>query len=588
MTTKKFLFILLCLCLILSAVACKKTTQPPEENNSETTDGYEEAYSDIISQYTDLLTAKYNGKGLPELNTDGMDERESKIAEAIHGIVSAHKTTKDMGYGYKDLDGNGIPELMLMNKSSYVYAIFTLSDENPILLDSSYGKNIFLTASRNRFFTSRSTETDNIEEATRYTLRVDGDKIAYDSVYGAVYDKEKKEIIEYFQIVDGERVLIDEKTYDNLFCEYQQARDIAYGNISQKLEAPRIHLPLSNNDTNKNLPTADFSDYAAIRETYQSISTCVDDFKIQKWMAGDYDNLFAFSSDTDFDYYNKLLYATHHGNDNPGYDEIDLNGDGQDELVIMNEDYSIKAIFTQKNGTPVLLDAFGFETCWLDDQGFIHVDDREYYEIEYRLYEFTKEGDYNFIYSLFLAKNGSRYLIKDGKTELITFEKSLELYNNDYCRYSEPFTPNEQTRNVSALTYTPLTQTTDDLVKASIDKTWDKFGDLEKTTGKYFASSHTYVTFENATDTQMDVNFKYVFTFLYPDPNDEHKYLDSSTESYLKITVRKENGEFVFNESGVKGKFEFGNSRLWIIFEESSDQRFPKGAYCFSEYSDKK
>ncbi len=79
----------------------------------------------------------------------------------------------------------------------------------------------------------------------------------------------------------------------------------------------------------------------------------------------------------------------------------------------------------------------------------------------------------------------------------------------------------------------------------------------------------------------MDVNFKYAFTFLYPDPNRDQYLLDDTTESSLKITAREENGVFVFDESGVKGRFEFGSKYLWIIIEESNDQRFPVGYHCY-------
>ena len=47
----------------------------------------------------------------------------------------------------------------------------------------------------------------------------------------------------------------------------------------------------------------------------------------------------------------------------------------------MDEDYRIKALFTQKKGVPVLLGAFGYETCWLDEEGYIHVDREDHYEL---------------------------------------------------------------------------------------------------------------------------------------------------------------------------------------------------------------
>ena len=419
-----------------------------------------------------------------------------------------------------------------------------------------------------------------------YTSRVDGDKMTYDAIYGQVYNQEKKEILEYFQMVDDQRTIIDKETFDELYREYRQIVGTTNYNDTVKLSAPYIHFPLTDTFANKNLPVADFSSYAAIRETYKAISTCVEDFNISKWAQGEYDNLFSFPNDISFEYYNQLLYTAHYNGHSMGYDEIDLNGDGQDELVLMNEDYSINAIFTQKNGVPVMLDAFPKATGWLDDQGLLHIDRIDYYELEYSLYEFTKEGDYNLVYSILLAENGNRYLTKDGKTEKITFEESLTLYYDEYrsC-YTEPFAPNEHTHAVSDLTYTPLTPATEDPMKAAVNKTWHKNASLDKTSGKEWgAYSNTYVTFENLADTGMAVHFKYVYTFLYPDPERENYLLEDTTESLLDVTAHTENGVLVFDENGIKGRLEFGQKYLWVIIEESTDERFPAGAYCYGEY----
>ena len=232
----------------------------------------------------------------------------------------------------------------------------------------------------------------------------------------------------------------------------------------------------------------------------------------------------------------------------------------------------------------MLLDAFADETCWLDDQGFIHVDREDYYELEYSVYELTKSGEYNFVYSILAAGNGNRYLTKDGKTEQIPFEESLDLYYDDYCRYPEYVKPYEQTRNVSLLNYTPLVKASDDFVQNAVGKTWHRYAHLEKTTGKEMAHSNTYVTFENVTDAQMDVNFKCAFTYYYPDPDKDNYLLDDTTETFLKVTAKAKDGAYLFDENGVKGRIEFGSKYLWIIIEESTDERFPVGAQCYEDY----
>ena len=517
---KRFLSLFLSVLLLFSMVGCSifqdksPTTNEPEKEES--VKGYEEQkklYDDIIVHYTTLLTLKHNGEELPTPNTANMSQREAAIYEALYGIVNGYKNAQSvetLGYGYKDFDENGTPELVILTQYTSIRAIFTISNGEPVLLESNYDAgSSFVFGTKNRFFMARNTVNNNIQEVIFYTCRVEGDKMVYDAIYGKVYDQSEKKILDIFQITDDNRVSISEDDFNELYREHKKTSVLGYSTTA-KLLAPRMYFPLKDNFSGENLPVADFSSYSAILETYTKISTCLDKFESQKWQMGEYDNLFSFPNDLSFEYYIRLLYAAYHGAYGVGYDKIDLNGDGADELVLMNDDYRIKAIFTQKGGVPVLLDAFAYETCWLDDKGFIHVDNEQYDELEYSLYEFASDGKYKLIYSILATENG-RYLIKDGKTEKITFEKSLELYYDDYCRYSEPFTPYEQTRNVSALTYTSLASSAEDVITAAIGQTWHKYADLKKTSDKEFARSNTYISFENITDTQVTISLKYVF-----------------------------------------------------------------------------
>ena len=579
---KRILCILLAVILLLPAlVACGPSMDDYEKQKA--------AYHDVIEQYTALLTAKQNGEELPTPNTAGMSEGEAAIAIALHGIVADQnaETLADLGYGFKDMDGNGTPELILLSRYTSIRAVFTLAKHKPVLLEANYGKGTaFLFAPKNRFFMKRNTVTDSIEEGLLYTCHVDGEKMVYDAIYGAVYDQEKKEVLERFQMVDGQRTPIDKETYNELDREYRKTLGTDYGH-TVKLFSPYIHYPLGEKVSTENLPVADFSSYEAIRETYKAISTCLEGRLVgNDWLKGAYDDLFSYPDDFSFEYYTQLLYAAYNNAYYEGYDEIDLNGDGKDELVILNEDYTIKAIFTMKKGTPVMLDAFANEVCWLDEEGMIHVDRTDYYELEYSLYEFTKEGDYNLVYSILVAENGNRYLTKDGKTEIISFEDSLTLYYDEYRPfYTEPFGAEEYNRSVSGLTYTPLTPYTEDPMKTAVTKMWRKSATLDKTSGEeYGAYSNTYVTFENATDTGMDVHVKYAYTVLYPDPDREYHSLEKTTESYLDFTAREENGVFAFEADGIKGHLEFRNKNTWLVIEESSDKRFPVGYHRLWEY----
>ena len=57
-----------------------------------------------------------------------------------------------------------------------------------------------------------------------------------------------------------------------------------------------------------------------------------------------------------------------------GYAKKDLNGDGIEELVLLNLDYTIVAIFSMKDGRPTLLQRFWKRhSGWIDENGYIHV-----------------------------------------------------------------------------------------------------------------------------------------------------------------------------------------------------------------------
>ncbi len=571
---KKFSALLVCLVLLTSAVGCTFIPQSA-------TDDPEAMYKDVISEYTALLTAQSKGEELPEPKTVGMSERKAAISEALYGIVDGITDANTMGYGFKDMDGNGIPELIILSKYYTVYAVLSFSKNAPILLQACCEKGIYMNfATRNRFFMKHRTENDNIVEVTNYTIRVSGDKIVYDSVFGQTYDKTEKKT-ESFQIIDGNRTPIDKETFEDLSYEHLRTVLPAYSDTSRLL-APKVYLPLQNKLVAGNA-LADFSSYASIRETYKKIASRVGQFDSAKWVKGEYDDLFVFPSYLDFEYYNRLLPTLYC--DHIGYDELDLNGDGADELVLMDEAYRIKAIFTEKNGVPVLVDAFADETCWIDGEGFIHVDNEQHYYLEYYLYEFTAEGKLDLIYSVQLAENSNRYLLRDGKTERITFEESMEIYHDDYCRYPTSVQPNEYTRSVTELTYTPLVEETEDLTELAADKTWHHYANLEDISDKDWERSNKYLTFEKGSGDQMTVNIKDVFIYSYPDPDREYYMLDEITESFLNITGSEENGVLTFFESGIKGRIEFGNEHIWLIITESSDERFPVGFHCFKEYT---
>lgn len=78
--------------------------------------------------------------------------------------------------------------------------------------------------------------------------------------------------------------------------------------------------------------------------------------------------------------YNTLSYylASNHSESNYkqslGYAMKDLNGDGINELVLINDSYVVGAIFSMVNGKPILLDSYiPRGSCWIDADGQLHI-----------------------------------------------------------------------------------------------------------------------------------------------------------------------------------------------------------------------
>ena len=58
----------------------------------------------------------------------------------------------------------------------------------------------------------------------------------------------------------------------------------------------------------------------------------------------------------------------------------------------------------------------------------------------------------------------------------------------------------------------------------------------------------------------------------------EHIFVDPSSNVYF------ENGEWIFNENGIKGRIELGKKYVWLVIEESTDSRFAVGYHCLEKY----
>jgi hypothetical protein len=124
-----------------------------------------------------------------------------------------------------------------------------------------------------------------------------------------------------------------------------------------------------------------------------------------------------------------------------GYDIKDLNGDGTDELILLNADYTVVALFTFSNAKPVLLGNYHpRNTCWIDGEGRIHVDSQgsstdvhhQIYRLDANASSLTLLEEYGSDTILFPSTH--YYQVVNGQKKRITEEnyKALVLQHGTY------------------------------------------------------------------------------------------------------------------------------------------------------------
>ena len=97
------------------------------------------------------------------------------------------------------------------------------------------------------------------------------------------------------------------------------------------------------------------------------------------------DSMFGLEDSTEKEWFMSIYYvlgyylAPNHNEPNNkrilGYAVKDLNGDGIDELVLLNDSYKVGAVFSMVKEKPVLLGTYRDRSAaWIDEQGLIHND----------------------------------------------------------------------------------------------------------------------------------------------------------------------------------------------------------------------
>ena len=378
-----------------ACTVCGKACECSFENGACTVCGKEdpafdgrELYGEMIAKFKALLSYKKANLELP-------DREENPTVpnyDALYSVAGHYDPSNDIGYSYKDINGDGFVELFLIGPDSRLYALFTLVESEPVFVEA-FGNGLgYLYNGENVFYFVKVLNESNFQ--VKYEFHYT--RLVGDRLLGFAYGREDHdgdqdavtEDIYYYVPEGGERIdfVTDEsgtaydkyKLYSNYIYEY-------FTGYSTRLsKQSNLIFNSATGAVSEATVTADFSTYDAIIKTFGLMYTDVAGGRYQRsnFTSGKYNDGMIFNTEEDFVLYNKLLAACVLSQNSTsatfGYAKRDLNGDGTDELILLEgTKYYVLAIFTELSGKPVLLDTYNdLKVAFIDAKGSIHVFER--------------------------------------------------------------------------------------------------------------------------------------------------------------------------------------------------------------------
>ena len=151
-------------------------TLPPTQTSMPTNDAMPDAEAptdiDYLTLYASVLE-EYRNYVLHDMEnfTDALASPWGEI-QSLYPYFGSF-LQEDYGYALKDLSGDGIPELILLSRNDIVFALYSLSDNNPILLDSFYARYSCNISADNRLLIYSSNGAADFSYAI-WTMKPDG------------------------------------------------------------------------------------------------------------------------------------------------------------------------------------------------------------------------------------------------------------------------------------------------------------------------------------------------------------------------------------------------------------------------------
>ncbi len=411
-------------------------------------------YDDILALYEQMLVAKRDKTDfdIPTYK----NERKAKIADALAQVVEDCKPD-EMGYALKDINADGTEELILMEQDHTVHAIFTVHKKKAIavtVLDA-YG-----CINKDGVIYGGSASTAHNPYCLLKTLNSDGTLRGFSC--GITHDMDT---VIYYKEMYGVREELTEKEFrllwDNV-CSYGD-NYLPFNRTRATMEAGFYFQSVLNERT----PSSDavalsFDTYDEVLASYRAIADAKPHYTKDGFFDGSFNARFSFADSDAYAQYCGILFAANDAPAANGYAKKDLNGDGTEELILLDESFDLIAVYTEQDGKAIPIDFYpGFEDPWIDADGGLHTYFWSLPFSAFALSAITEQGTLStgevlICYGDMRAPMYSDYYIwKNGQLTAIPHEQATALFE---AQLDVPtgYQKNEYTKAVAGLTYQPL------------------------------------------------------------------------------------------------------------------------------------
>lgn len=577
---RKIIAIILCVVMILGLCSCGDT-EDTNKQNAESTTAVDDAgepssvYDGVIGTFCELVSKKQNGEALPELSED-TDATEKALVTAASALEP-----EDAGYATKDINFDGVEELVIMSRACRLYALFTCFDDEVVLLMDLNGSVSCIDEDGNVYASFYDKDKYSI-----YMIKKINDGAMQGLEFGGVT---VDSVAQYYKIENG---IKSEITRDQLFdmSEYYSNLTGTHNALVNKKTGFRF-VPVIDGAGGEAVSTLDFSSYDKILSVYRSIVDLMSGYSSTKWVNGEYDSMFSFADNETYDTFHAIFvgaldcrplklkdtkYAN--GGDNAyGYAKKDLNGDGIEELILLSDQFKMIAVFTEINGTAVFLQ--GTSSTWVDEKGLFRKEkytggmtgrDREFY-----LYEMSG-GEIKCKLAIgyranFTLKKENWYKIERGVKTDITQEEGDGLYAQ-YDILPEGYMGREYMREFSGLEFVSLFEKT-----LATKEHLHKFENMS-----YINRGELEIT--SFSDNKVSFIYTCPFTIGNYDPENPDE-IPQTVTTVITSEASYKDGVYYFEKDGIKGNITFAVNAVWLDITASNNEYVKCRTFLFNSLS---